>query len=102
MRTSCAPTASRSTGCALRCDAGSISLSRTGREAGHPDERVTTLTLDITDGEQIRRAAERVNSLDVLINNAGIARYDDLNDRDVLEQHLAVNLFGTYSVMGPY
>jgi short-subunit dehydrogenase len=34
----------------------------------------------------------------MLINNAGVALYDDLSDRSVLEQHLAVNLFRTYGV----
>ncbi|HZA85481.1 MAG TPA: SDR family NAD(P)-dependent oxidoreductase, partial [Acidimicrobiales bacterium] len=28
----------------------------------------------------------------------GVAMYDDLSDRAALEQHLAVNLFGTYGV----
>jgi NAD(P)-dependent dehydrogenase (short-subunit alcohol dehydrogenase family) len=64
----------------------------------HPDERVTPLALDVTDGAQIRGAVEEVESLDVLINNAGVARFDDLSDRAVLEHHLAVNLFGTYNV----
>jgi short-subunit dehydrogenase len=41
---------------------------------------------------------ERVASLDILINNAGVALYDDLSDRAALERHLAVNLFGTYGV----
>ena len=45
-----------------------------------------------------RRAVESVESLDILINNAGVALYDDLSDRAALEQHLAVNLFGTYGV----
>ncbi|MFG1910239.1 SDR family NAD(P)-dependent oxidoreductase [Kribbella sp. NPDC048928] len=39
-----------------------------------------------------------VESLDVLVNNAGLAAYDTLGDRTVLEQHLAVNLFGSYAV----
>jgi NAD(P)-dependent dehydrogenase (short-subunit alcohol dehydrogenase family) len=39
-----------------------------------------------------------VESLDMLINNAGIALPDDLTDPAVLERHLAVNLFGTYAV----
>ncbi|HEY5049924.1 MAG TPA: SDR family NAD(P)-dependent oxidoreductase [Acidothermaceae bacterium] len=64
----------------------------------HPDERVTPLTLDVTSAAQIRAAVEKVDALDILINNAGVAAYDDLSDRAVLEQHLAVNLFGTYSV----
>jgi NAD(P)-dependent dehydrogenase (short-subunit alcohol dehydrogenase family) len=64
----------------------------------HPDERVTPLTLDVTDPAQIQEAVARVESLDILINNAGIALYDDLSDGSVLEQHLAVNLFGPYRV----
>src|SRR5713226_6470153 len=64
----------------------------------HPDERVTPLTLDVTNAGQIQAAVESVESLDLLINNAGVALYDDLSDRAALEQHLAVNLFGTYGV----
>jgi NAD(P)-dependent dehydrogenase (short-subunit alcohol dehydrogenase family) len=62
------------------------------------DTRVTALTLDVTDAAQIRAAVESVESLDILINNAGLAIFDDLSDRGTLERHLAVNLFGTYSV----
>ncbi len=64
----------------------------------HLDRRVTPLTLDVTDAAQIQGAVERVESLDILINNAGLALFDDLSDRAALEQHLAVNLFGTYGV----
>jgi NAD(P)-dependent dehydrogenase (short-subunit alcohol dehydrogenase family) len=64
----------------------------------HQDGRVTPLTLDVTAAEQIRVAAERIDELDVLINNAGISVYDDLSDRAALEQTLAVNFFGTYGV----
>jgi NAD(P)-dependent dehydrogenase (short-subunit alcohol dehydrogenase family) len=64
----------------------------------HADGRVTPMTLDVTDAAQIRRAAREVESLDILINNAGIWLFDDLTDRSALEQHLAVNLFGTYGV----
>ncbi|HUB61957.1 MAG TPA: SDR family NAD(P)-dependent oxidoreductase [Puia sp.] len=62
----------------------------------HPDPRVTPLVLDVTNEEQIREAAWEVGSLDVLINNAGVALYDDLSDRTVIERHLAVNFFGPY------
>jgi len=65
----------------------------------HPDERVTPLTLDVTSAAQIQAAVEGVESLDVLINNAGIALYDDLTDLSALEQQLAVNLFGMYGVI---
>ena len=64
----------------------------------HSDGRVTPLTLDVTDAAQIQEAVDKVESLDVLINNAGIAFSDDLSDRSALERHLAVNLFGTYGV----
>jgi NAD(P)-dependent dehydrogenase (short-subunit alcohol dehydrogenase family) len=56
------------------------------------------VTLDVTNAEQIEEAVRIVGSLDVLVNNAGIALYDDLSDRGVIEQHLAVNLFGTHAV----
>jgi len=64
----------------------------------HADGRVTPLVLDMTDAVQIQAAAASVESLDVLINNAGIAPYDDSSDRAVIEQRLAANLFGTYPV----
>ena len=54
--------------------------------------------LDVTNAAQTQAAVERVESLDILINNAGLALYDDLSERAALEQHLAVNLFGTYGV----
>jgi NAD(P)-dependent dehydrogenase (short-subunit alcohol dehydrogenase family) len=58
------------------------------------DERVTPLTLDVTSASQIQHAVDQVGALDVLINNAGIAAYDDLTNPDVVEQHLAVNFLG--------
>ena len=70
----------------------------TRQPLAHPDRRVTPLALDVTDTAQIQAAAVQVDSLDVLINNAGIALYDDLSDQAALERHLAVNLFGAYGV----
>jgi len=64
----------------------------------HADRRVTPLILDVTNASQIRTAAEKVDVLDVLINNAGISVQNDLSDRAALERLLAVNLFGTYDV----
>src|SRR6202158_828722 len=64
----------------------------------HLDERVTPLTLDVTSVSQIQRAVDAVDTLDVLINNAGVALYDDLSNLDVIEQHLAVNFFGVLKV----
>src|SRR6266852_1564839 len=62
------------------------------------DKRVTPLTLDVTSVSEIQRAAGDVDSLDVLINNAGVAIYDDLSNLDVIEQHLAVNFLGPLKV----
>jgi NAD(P)-dependent dehydrogenase (short-subunit alcohol dehydrogenase family) len=70
----------------------------TRRPFAHPDGRVTPLTLDVTDAVQIQGAVGKVESLDILINNAAMALFDDLSDRAVLERHLAVNLFGMYGV----
>ncbi|HET6740889.1 MAG TPA: SDR family NAD(P)-dependent oxidoreductase [Kribbella sp.] len=82
---------------ALRRDAGRVYAG--ARVAlTHKDPRVTYLNLDVTDEAQIEAAAKTVESLDVLVNNAGLAAYDNLGDRAVLEQHLAVNLFGSYAV----
>ena len=68
----------------------------------HPDPRVMPLRMDVTDAVQIQDAAGQVESLDILINNAGLALYDDLSDRAALERSLAVNLFGTYGVTNAF
>jgi NAD(P)-dependent dehydrogenase (short-subunit alcohol dehydrogenase family) len=70
----------------------------TRQPLAHSDPRVTPLTLDVTNAAQTQAAVERVESLDILINSAGLSLYEDLSDRAALEQHLAVNLFGTYGV----
>ena len=70
----------------------------TRQPLAHQDARVSPLTLDVTNAAQVEAAARKVDSVDILINNAGVAIYDDLSDRAVLEQHLAINLFGTYAV----
>ena len=71
----------------------------TRKPVADADEHTTPLTFDVTNTDQIRRAVAEVGTLDVLINNAGIADYDDLSERAALERHLEVNLFGTYSVI---
>jgi NAD(P)-dependent dehydrogenase (short-subunit alcohol dehydrogenase family) len=62
------------------------------------DERVTPLTIDVTNPAQIHAAVENVDSLDILINNAGLAILDDLTDPAIIDQHLKVNLYGPMSV----
>jgi NAD(P)-dependent dehydrogenase (short-subunit alcohol dehydrogenase family) len=61
-------------------------------------KRVTSLVLDVTDTGQIAHAAGAIENLDVLVNNAGIAIYDDLSQPEVIEQHMAVNVLGTLKV----
>jgi NAD(P)-dependent dehydrogenase (short-subunit alcohol dehydrogenase family) len=62
------------------------------------DERVTPITLDVTSDSEIQRAAFRVDTLDVLINDAGISLQDDLSNPSTIQQHLAVNCFGLVNV----
>jgi NAD(P)-dependent dehydrogenase (short-subunit alcohol dehydrogenase family) len=94
--------ANRGIGQALVSEALSRGAGRvyagTRQPLAHPDGRVTPLTLDVTSAAQIQAAADQIESLDILINNAGIFVFDDLSDRAALERHLAVNFFGTYSV----
>src|SRR6202790_5862351 len=66
----------------------------TRQPLAHSDERVTPLTLDVTSVSQIQRAVDEVDTLDVLINNAGVAIYDDLSNLDVISHHVAVNFMG--------
>ena len=82
---------------ALRRGAGLV-YAGTRQPFAHPDSRVTALALDVTDAAQVAAAAAQVSALDVLINNAGVAPYDDLSDAAALEQALAVNLLGTHRV----
>jgi NAD(P)-dependent dehydrogenase (short-subunit alcohol dehydrogenase family) len=52
----------------------------------------------VTAPAQIQEAAHGVESLDILINNAGVSVADDLSDRAAFDRHLAVNLYGTLDV----
>jgi NAD(P)-dependent dehydrogenase (short-subunit alcohol dehydrogenase family) len=70
----------------------------TRQPLAHPDARVTPLTLDVTDTAQIQAAAARIAALGLLINNAGLALYNDLSERAALDRQLAVNLFGPYGM----
>jgi NAD(P)-dependent dehydrogenase (short-subunit alcohol dehydrogenase family) len=64
----------------------------------HSDRRVTPVTLDVTSDSEIQRAVGAVDTLDVLINNAGISVLDDFSNLGMIEQHLAVNCFGLFNV----
>jgi NAD(P)-dependent dehydrogenase (short-subunit alcohol dehydrogenase family) len=94
--------ANRGIGWALAAEALARNARRvyagTRRPLAHPDPRVKSLALDVTDADQVQAAAAEVGALDLLINNAGILLRDDLSDRAVIERHLDVNLFGTYAM----
>src|SRR5207245_10045994 len=83
---------------ALRRGSKRVYAGTRSGELQNADSRVTPLTLDVTNTAQIQAAVEKVGSLDILINNAGLALYDDLSDRAALEQSLAINLYGPYGV----
>jgi len=87
-RSSTKPSAGRPAGC----------MPGTRPAPGPPDGRRHALILDVTSAAQIQAAPIRANRGHLWSHNAGIALYDDLSDRAVLERHLAVNLFGTYAM----
>ena len=64
----------------------------------HPDKRVTPVPLDVTNPGDIQRVASEIGALDLLINNAGIALFDDLSDPSFIDRHLTVNLLGPYKM----
>jgi NAD(P)-dependent dehydrogenase (short-subunit alcohol dehydrogenase family) len=83
---------------ALRRGAKRVYAGTRSGELQIADPRVTPLKLDVTSASQIEHAVQELGTLDVLINNAGIAIYDDLSSIDTIEQHLDVNFFGMFRV----
>ena len=69
---------------ALGRSAGRV-YAGTRQPLAHPDGRVTPLTLDVTNAAQVQAAAERVGSLDMLVNNAGLALFEGLGDRAIFD-----------------
>ncbi|MFT3925187.1 MAG: SDR family oxidoreductase [Myxococcales bacterium] len=82
--------------------AGAARIYAASREIKQdPRERVISVALDVTDETQIAAAAARCKDVQVLVNNAGVAKgHGVLRDRDTQAAHteMAVNYFGTLSM----
>ena len=70
------------------------------RQPGQAPEGTEEVLLDVTDGDQIRAAAEGVEKLDGLVNNAGIAIAMPVEfvPLDELRHQLEVNVVGQVAV----
>lgn len=65
------------------------------------DARVVPVQIDITDCEQIRKAAELAYDIDMLINNAGVMSIASVvaGEPDLLKHDMDVNYFGTLNMI---
>lgn len=70
------------------------------RHAGDAPAGSEEILLDVTDGDQVHSASERIHELDALVNNAGIAIAIPLEfiPLDELRRQLDVNLVGQVAV----
>ena len=78
-----------------------IATMRNPREDLLPaDENLRVLALDVTDAGSIRRLAETVGPIDVLVNNAGIGALNALEglDLQVVRELFETNAIGTIAV----
>ncbi|MCC8395818.1 SDR family NAD(P)-dependent oxidoreductase [Paraburkholderia sp. MMS20-SJTR3] len=66
------------------------------------DPRVVPVEIDITNVEQVTRAASNAKDLTLLINNAGLNRTQpvlETNDAEAARAEMEVNYFGTLNMM---
>ncbi len=65
------------------------------------DSRVEAIELDITNPDQVKRAAEAASDVDLLINNAGILGFASLldDDNEFVRRDMEVNYYGTLDVV---
>lgn len=76
------------------------------KNAGHPEPRIATVSLDVTSRESVEAAAKQISqdldgSIDILVNNAGyLAEFKDIQDMDPDEwwRTYEVNVKGPYLV----
>src|SRR6266545_1267111 len=71
---------------------------RDPRAARAASSLVVPIALDVTDGEQVARAARECGDVQILFNNAGVASGEPLlaaRDEAAAEREMRVNYFGT-------
>jgi NAD(P)-dependent dehydrogenase (short-subunit alcohol dehydrogenase family) len=83
--------------------AGSAKIYAGSRQAGtiSPDGVVEPVRLDITSSEQVAAAAARCGDVNLLINNAGVARFAPAlgaATMDAARQEMETNYFGTLAM----
>ena len=87
----------------LQTDAAKIYAAARRPESlpGFGDARVVPLQLDITDTTSVEAAARTAGDVDVLINNAGTATFNDFltSPIDTIASDLNTNYFGTLNVV---
>jgi NAD(P)-dependent dehydrogenase (short-subunit alcohol dehydrogenase family) len=69
--------------------------------ASSADGRLVAIPLDVTDAAQAASAASRCGDVNVLVNNAGIARFQPLigaADPHAAREEMGVNFFGTLAM----
>jgi len=76
----------------------SSELEKVAAEIKGAGGRATVFPSDLTDESQIRNLFEKIQQLDILINNAGIGFFGPVRDYpiDQLDQTLALNVRGTF------
>lgn len=78
---------------------GAAKVYGAARDPGKVTEPgVQPVALDITDGDQMERAAEQCADVSLLVNNAGVLRYSTFTsapDLDAARQEMETNYFGT-------
>lgn len=83
-------------------DRGARKVYAAARDASSIDlPGVEAIELDITDLEQVSRAAERASDVTLLINNAGTNRWQNLVDGDLanIRLELETHFFGTLNMV---
>lgn len=89
----------------FRVDIGARDAGRGQAAVDELGEGAHLLVLDVTDERSIRAAAARVESLDVLINNAGISddgQPADRTDVEALRRVYETNVFGVLAVTNAF